>query len=658
MVAVMIKPLLCATSALALALSVNPAAAQPVSAESRAKPMAVPIVAQVPDARDVPYPGGPITLEIDASDTVRAAYRVTQTVPVAPGTSQLILQAPQWLPGHHAPRGTLDELVDLKFYADGKLLTWWRDPVEVFAFHITVPPGARAVVAKFITTSPLQPSEGRITMTPEMLNLQWDAMTLYPAGHYVRQIRFKPSVTFPAGWQVASALDGKVQVGGKVTWAEVDYEVLLDSPIFAGTNFKRFDLGQNVALDVVADKAEHLAITPEHLGAFKALVDEALLAYGSHHFDHYDLLLALTDRMGGIGLEHHRSSENSYEPKALVDWVALDWDRNVVAHEFSHSWDGKFRRSAKLWTPDYRQPMQDNLLWVYEGQNQFWGLVLAARSGVQSKDIVLGEFASYAGQFTQWPGREWRSVEDTTHDPVIAARRPKPFASLDRNEDYYTEGALVWLEADQVIRAGTRGAKGIDDFAKVFFGVRNGDWGEVTYEFGDVVAALNTVYPHDWAGFLNTRINTPGQPAPLAGIEAAGYKLVWKEEPNPYDKGRMAFGKGLGLFASLGINLDKDGKVASTRWDSPAFNAGVVNGAKILAVNGVAYDADALKAAITAAKGSGKAVELIVQRGDKVRTVSIDYHDGLRYPWLERSVPGNDPAPLDLLLAPRRAPAK
>ena len=640
--------------ALSLCLAA-PALAQ-TNAESRAKPMAVPLERRVPEPRDVPYAAGTINLDIDASDTERAAHRVTETIPVAPGTATLTLLYPQWIPGHHSPTGPLSQLVDIRFFADGLPLKWERDPVEVHAFHVTVPAGARAVVAKFIDTSPLQSSEGRITMTQEMLNLQWDAMSLYPAGHYVRQIRVKPTVTLPAGWQVASALDGKVQQGNRVSWAETDYEVLLDSPLFAGQHFRRVELGHDVALNIVADRPADLAAKPEHFAAYRALVEEALLAYGSRHFDHYDILLALTDRLGGIGLEHHRSSENSMEPRALVDWTALDWGRNVVPHELSHSWDGKFRRPARLWTPDYRQPMQGNLLWVYEGQNQFWGLVLAARSGVQSKDAVLGMWANYAGLYTQWPGRSWRSVEDTGHEPTIAQRRPKPFASLERNEDYYTEGALVWLEADQIIRAGTRGAKGLDDFAKLFFGVKDGDIGEVPYEFNDVVAALNTVYPYDWATFLNARINTPGQPAPLGGIEKSGYRLVWKEEPNPYDKGRS--GAALNLFHSLGVTLDKDGRVTATRWDSAAFNAGVVNGAKVLAVNGIAYDPAAMKAAITEAKAADKSVNLIIQRGEKVRLISIPYHDGLRFPWLERAVPDGTPAGLDLLLAPRRNTAR
>lgn len=647
----MLKVLRAAPLLLLLAL---PAAAEP---PARSAPQAVPIARTIPDAADTPYPGGAIALDIDATDVARAVWRVTETVPVNPGTRELTLQLPEWIPGHHAVGGTIDQLTALQFTVGGQPVRWRRDPVEVYAFHIELPAGATAVVAKFVVTSPLQEKEGRITMTPDMLNLQWDRMSLYPAGHYVRRIRMRPSVTLPAGWQAATALDGVRRDGDRLTWAEVDYETLVDSPLMAGRYFRRLDLGANVALDLFADKPDQLAISPENLTAYKALVTQARATFASRHFDHYDFLLALSDRLGGIGLEHHRSSENSQEPRSLVDWKEFDWDRNVIAHEFGHSWNGKFRRPDRLWTPDYRQPMVDNLLWVYEGQNQFWGLVLAARSGVQSKAVVLGQLASYAGLFTQWPGRVWRSVEDTTFDEIMNHRRPKPFASLARNEDYYTEGALVWLEADQIIRSGTGGRKGLDDFAKAFFGIRDGDWGEVPYGFDDVAATLNAVYAYDWASFLHARFDNAGLAPPLAGIEKAGYRLVWKPDPNPYDKGRLANAKAFSLFHSLGINLDRDGRVSACRWDSPAFNAGVVSGARIVAVNGQVYDPDTLREAVRAATSTKDPIRLIVQRGDRVDQVAIDYHDGLRYPWLEPAVPGKA-APLDALLAPRPPEAR
>jgi predicted metalloprotease with PDZ domain len=442
-----------------------------------------------------------------------------------------------------------------------------------------------------------------------------------------------------------------------VNWAEVAYDTLVDSPIFAGTHARKWDLGRGVTMDAVADKPALLDLAPANLAKFRAMVDEAVITFGSRHFDHYDFLLALTDKLGGIGLEHHRSSENTYEPEALIKWDAFDWSRNVIPHEFAHSWDGKFRRPAKLWTPDYRQPMQGNLLWVYEGQTQFWGLVLAARSGVQTRQTVLDTMATYLANYTYQAGRDWRSIDDTALDPVIAARRPKPYASMARNEDYYQEGALVWLDADQIIRAGTAGKRGLDDFARAFFGMRDGDWGELTYEFSDVVAGLNAVYPYDWTTFLDTRINRPGQPIPSAGIERGGYRLVWRDQPNSYDLGRSGDAKTVSFAYSLGLTVGRDGAVTSALWGSPAFNAGLVSGAKLIAVNGLAYDPDTLRDAITAAKGGSQPIQLLIQRGDRFMTVPVDYHGGLRYPWLERISPAGTPAGLDLLLSPRRTTA-
>jgi predicted metalloprotease with PDZ domain len=639
-------------------VAASPAQAQ-VQPVTNSLPMAVPVVRALPDPVDAPYPGT-IGVDIDATDLATGVYRVVETIPVAPGATQLALLLPEWIPGHHSRAGLPAELVGVHFSADGKDLAWHRDPVDVYAYIVDLPAGTQTVVAQLIHTSPLHQEPGdRVTMTREIVNLEWDRMTLYPAGHYVRQIRVKPSVTFPEGFTAFTALDGKAVTGDhntlRNTWNTTDYETLVDSPIFAGKHARRIPIGEGIAIDAVADREEFLAIKPENLETYRNLVKEADTAFGARHFDHYDFLLALTDRLSGVGLEHHRSNESTYVPKAWTDWAATDWDRNVVPHEYSHSWDGKFRRPAKLWTPDYRQPMIDNLLWVYEGQTQFWGLVLAARSGVQSKAMVLAELATYAGTFSATAGREWRSVEDTTADPIFASRRPKPYPSMSRGEDYYTEGALVWLEADQIIREGTAGARGIDDFAHAFYGMRNGDWGVLPYTRADVVAALNAIYPFDWSAFLKTRIESPGQPVPLGGIERGGYHLVWKEEPNPYDQGRMGESKTLGLGFSLGVTLDREGKVLSTLWGSPAFKAGIVPGVQIFAVNDLAYDADTIKAALTAAKvADSRPIALLVKRDGRFDTVTIAYHGGLRYPWLERDAAAKGPAGLDRLLAPHR----
>ncbi|MBT0667710.1 M61 family metallopeptidase [Novosphingobium profundi] len=611
---------------------------------SRTTPMAPALPAAMPAAQDVAYPGT-VALDIDASDVEHGVYRVKQVFPVAAGTKDLILMQPGWLPGNHSETGPYSLLANFHFFADGKEIPWVRDTVAVNAFHLALPEGTKAVTASFVHTSPLTGSEGRITMTREMLNLQWEKMSLYPAGYYTRRIPYKTTVKVPAGWSVYTSLDGQARQGDTLTWDVTDYERLVDAPIFAGKYAQRWELGHGVAMDVVADKPELLKIAPENMEHYRKLVNEALATFGARHFDHYDFLLALTDRMGGIGLEHHRSSENQYEPTAWTEWAKMDWDHNVIPHEFTHSWNGKYRRPADLWTPDYQQPMQNTLLWVYEGQTQFWGYVLAARSGVQTKQTVLDMFASAAAKYAEGtPGRSWRSVEDTTAAPQLARRRPLPYVSLTRSEDYYVEGALTWLEADQIIREGTKGKKGLDDFAKAFFGVRDGDWGELTYDFDEVVKTLNGIYPYDWATFLKTRIYGTNQPAPMNGIAKAGYKLVWKDEPNSYEKGIESYRGGLNLTYSLGVGLGKDGTVTSSLWDSVGFNAGLVNGCQIVAVNGTAYSTDTIKDAITAAKtgnaDAGKPIELLVKRGDRFETVKVDYHQGLRWPWLESTTPG------------------
>ena len=607
---------------------------------------------QIPAPVDAPWPGGPIALEIDASDIERRLYRVTQTFPLSPGTRRLTLLYPEWLPGNHAPRGPIASIAELSFTAGGRTLDWRRDPLDVYAFHIDVPEGVREVTARFVHTSPLAKDEGRVTMTGEMLNLQWEKMTLYPAGHFVSRLAIRPSVTFPEGWTVATALPGAQQSGLRVSWAQTDYETLVDSPIFAGAHARRWDLGNSVKLNAVADSPALLQLTEQNRDELAALSREAEAIFGAPPYEQYDFLVALSDRIGGIGLEHLASSENQLEPMNFARWDEFDWDRNVLAHELVHAWNGKYRRPARLWTPDYRTPMQDDLLWVYEGQTQFWGWVLSARAGTQDKETVLAMIADRAGYYSDLPGRGWRSVADTTLDPIVGARRPKPYTSLHRGEDYYNEGALIWLEADQIIRRETGGSKGLDDFARAFFS-HAGDGRIRRYERADVIAALNGVHPYDWDAFFAQRIDGSGQDAPLAGIEMAGYKLVWHDTPNTYTKARMDHAKQLNLNHSLGVVMGADGAVSSVRWGSPAFEQGVVTGTTIVAVDGYAYSAERLQRAITRAGSDRKPIELILRKGDAFSTVRIPYSGGLRWPWLEPIVPGRE-AGLDRLLAARR----
>ncbi len=620
-----------------LALAAAPALAQPYDGP---QPTALPPPIIAP--RDIPYPGV-LKLEVDATDVTRKVFRVRQTIPIAKSGPMTLLY-PQWVPGGHTPRNQLDKMAGLVIRANGKVVPWTRDPVHVFAFHVSPPAGASALDIEFQFLSPLATEPGRavrVIMTQEMLNTQWLNLALYPAGYFARQIPVEASIRLPTGWQYGTALEIASTTDGLVRFKRTDLETLMDSPIFAGRYFKRIDLDTSgkspVRLNIVADRPELLAATPEQIEHHREMLRQADRLYGARHFDRYEFLLALTDRMAGIGLEHHRSSENGTDPEYFTEWAANASARTLLPHEYSHSWNGKFRRPADLWTPNYNVPMRDNLLWMYEGQDTYWGVVLAGRAGLLTPQQSLDALAMTAATYAQGrPARSWRSVEDSTHDPIIAMRNPIPWANWQRREDYYTEGQLVWLDVDTLIRERTQGRKSLDDFARAFFGMRDGSWTVLPYTFEDIVTALNGVTPYDWAKFLDTRLRQVAPFPPLDGLTRGGHRLVFTDEPTDYWKSTETNAKVINLTYSLGLVLRRDGGVSDVLWDSPAFKAGLTSSATILAVNGIAFDPGLLKEAITAAKTSNSPIELITKDGVNYGVVRIDYHDGLRYPRLER----------------------
>ena len=608
--------------------------------------------APTPAPQDIAFPGV-LKLEVDATDTERRIFGVRETIPVAKAGPTTLL-FPAWIPGAHAPRGQLEKVAGLVIRAGGKVIPWMRDPVDVFAFHVDVPQGVSALDIEFEYTSPTATDQGRVVMTPEMLNLQWFSVALYPAGYFARRIRIDASVRLPDGWKFGTALEVASTAGGLTRFKQVPFETLIDSPMFAGRYFRQIDLDPTgpapVRMDIVADRPELLDATPDQIARHRELVQQAYKLFGSHHYDHYDFLVAFTDRMGGIGTEHHRSSEDGTIPGYFTDWATTPASRDLLPHEYTHSWNGKFRRPADLWTPNYNVPMRGSLLWVYEGQTQYWGFVLSGRSGLLSRQEALDALAATAALYENRVGRRWRPVEDTTNDPIIASRRPAPWTSWQRSEDYYSEGQLVWLDADTLIRERSGGKRSLDDFAGAFFGIQDGSWTPAPYTFDDVVAVLNKVEPYDWASFLHARIDEVAVKPPLDGLARGGWKLVYTEKPTDYFKSAEARRRSVDLTYSIGVTLNRDGEFTGVQWDGPAFKAGLTVGGKLLAVNGIAYDADRLKEAITAAK-TGAPLDLIVKNGDHFRTVRLDYRGGLRYPRLER-IPGATDR-LSAIYAPR-----
>ncbi|NYF22743.1 putative metalloprotease with PDZ domain [Xanthomonas sp. JAI131] len=592
--------------------------------------------AQTAPPQDVPF-AGTLKIDVDATDLAHRIFRVRTTMPAVPGPMTLLY--PQWIPGNHSPTGPIDKLAGLVIKANGQVLPWKRDQFDVYAFKVEVPQGASEIVAEFQFLSSQGDGQGRVMMTPELLNLQWNTTALYPAGYYARNIKAQASVTLPPGWSYATALETATRVGDTVTFKPIDFDDLVDSPMFAGKYYKRIALDAGgkapVYLNVFADEAKSLEARPEQIKAHAALVQQMDKLYGARHFDHYEFLLALTEKLGGIGLEHHRSSENSGPLNYFTEWDK-SWDRrDLLAHEFNHSWNGKYRRGADLATPNFNVPMGDSLLWLYEGQTQFWGEVLSARSGLWTQSQARDMLADVAATYQRGrPGLAWRALQDTTNDPTMSMRRPRAYRSYQMSEDYYSGGQMLWLETDAKLRELSGNKRSIDDFAKAFFGMHDGAWDVNPYTFEDIVATLDGVAKYDWATFLRSRVD--GHGSLVGGIEASGWKLVYTDQPNEAIKTYEATKKGVGLTYSLGLSLDEKGSVQDVLWDGPAFDAGIIAGNSVVAVNGREFSADTIKEAITAAKGGTAPIELLVKRGNRYDTLRIAYHGGLQYPHLER----------------------
>ena len=628
------------------------AAAGAGAAESPLAPPAVAAgLAAAPEDR--PFPGQ-MRIAVDETDVDRRIVHVHETITAL--NADTVLRYPKWLPGRHGPDGPIDRVAGLKLSVNGAPVAWQRDPLDVYAFHVAVPAGAPALEVDFDYLSPTSPKVGTPEMSHDLSIVEWTSVVLYPAGYFARQIPVVASLALPTGWTFASALEVESDARAPVTFKPVSLETLLDSPVYAGRHAARLDLDPGarvpVQLDLFADRPESLTVPPAALAAHRALIKQAYKLFASHHYAHYDFLLSLGDSVEQLGREHHQSSENGQDAGYFTDWDKTPAGRDLLAHELVHSWNGKFRRPKDLWVPSYEVPMQNSLLWVYEGQTQYWGKVLTARSGMWTRQQALEDLARTAASYDAQPNRRWRALQDTTNDEIINPRRPMSWRSWQGFEDYYEQGQLIWLDVDTLLRERSGGRHSLDDFARAFFGVEDGRIEPLTYRFEDVVEALNAVEPYDWASLLRRHLDAVDGPAPLDGLRRGGYQLVYTDVPGEYLNALDAQRKLATFTYSLGLALrDRDGVIATVQWDSPAFKAGLTEGTQVLAVNGRAYSAELLKDAIKAARGSTAPIELIVRTGDRFGVVAIDYHEGLRYPHLKRD-PAL-PARLDEILAPR-----
>lgn len=582
------------------------------------------------------YPGT-ITVHVDATNLSQKIFRVHQRMPVQAGSLRLLY--PQWIPGHHSPSASVTQLAGLQISANGTALAWQRDPLDMFAFQLEIPAGVSSIELDYQYLSPLDSSQGRITATHDIVGVQWIALLLYPDRYLVSGISVQASLRLPQGWQYASALNGTMQADGVLNFPLTSLATLMDSPLFAGKYFQRHELAPGAAvpvgLNTVADQPDALALGAEQLTAHRQLMQQAYKLFGSGHFERYEFLLALSDEFSAIGLEHLQSSENGVRLSYFSDWDNAWGDRDLLPHELVHSWNGKFRRPAGLRVPNYNTPVQNQLLWLYEGQTQYWAEVLAARSGLKSRQQALDSLAGAMADLDAQDGRRWRSLQDTTYNPIMSTGQVA-WPGWQRTEDYYTEGQLLWLEVDARLRQLSNEQTSLDDFARRFFAAQPDGRPQPDYRFEDIVAALNTLASYDWAGLLQQRLSEHVAQSPRSGLRLAGWQLVFNDQPNLVSK-MQEHEKGLlDLSHSLGITLGKGGRVEKVRWEGLAFKKGLVPGAVLLAVDGRAYQPALLKQAISAATTSRQTIDLIFKKDDRYQLLSFDYHDGLKYPHLQR----------------------
>jgi predicted metalloprotease with PDZ domain len=655
-----------------LALAALPAPAGPAAGNAAA-------------AAETPV-GGTITLALDATEAQHRILRTRQTIPARPGA--LTLAYPKWIPGEHGPSGPVVEIVGMTFTAAGRPLAWRRDPADMFLIHLEVPPGAAAVEADLDVVTPVA-ADGfgaGPSASARLLMLEWNQVLLYPAGPKGDDIRIAPEIRLPEGWRYGTALrtlsgpakggDAPAPAAGGVAGAEtasgaagaeagagatvrfkpVSLTTLVDSPLLAGAYFRTVALSPQgdprpAFLHIAADSDAALQAKPEVLDAYRRLVAEAVALFGARHYDEYHFLLALSDHVAWFGLEHHESSDNRIPERGLVDDDKRVLHADLLAHEMVHSWNAKYRRPAGLLTPDYRQPIDSRMLWIYEGLTNYLGVVLAARSGLLTADETRDSLAWVAATYSRRPGRAWRPLEDTGTAAQILYYAPAGWESLRRGVDFYDEGTLVWLEADALIRAKTGGRKSLDDFCRLFHGGADGPPEVKPYTEEDVHAALGKVAANDWRGFFAERVLAINPTPPLAGLDASGWMLGFSDAKTPRLESRQEVDDLTDARFSLGMLLDKTGLVVDALGDTSAARAGLAPGMTIVAVNGRRFSRTVLEDAVRAGAPS---IDLLAENGEFFRTHRVEYSAGLRFPRLERREGASDM--LGAILAPRTAP--
>jgi len=581
----------------------------------------------------------PIAIRVDASEAPNHLLHAHLTIPASPGP--LALFYPKWIPGEHGPTGPIGGLTGLRFTANGSPVAWHRDPVEMYEFHVDVPAGAAAldVDLDYLIPPPGTNFTAGASASPRLAVLSWNTVLLYPQTPNSDAIQYEPALRIPAGWKYATALE-TVSAGAEIRFEAASLTTLVDSPVQMGVNLKNVTVPNSTpyrhTINLASENSFALETPSDFATRYGRLVDEASALFGATHYRHYDWLFTLSNQVEHFGLEHHESSDDRTNESAITDEESRKWVSTLLAHEFVHSWNGKYRRPAGLATPSYEKPMTGELLWVYEGLTNYLGELLPYRSGLLSAEEYRDQIAADAGQMAEHVGRTWRPLIDTAVAAQVLYGSGGAGTAWRRSTDFYPEGSLIWLDVDMTIRSLTGGKRSLDDFCRAFYGGSSGHAELRPYTFDDLVSALSSVAANDWRSFLNQRLTSISATPPVGGIENAGWRLTYSTQPNLAIQHFEHANKTINLNDSLGFTSRENGGIGDVIPNSPAARAGIVSGSRIIAVNGRRYSSDALRDVVKASTTSTTPIELIVESGEFYTTVRIPYTGGIRYPHLER----------------------
>lgn len=583
---------------------------------------------------------GPTKLFVDATQAPEKILHARLEIPVSGGEIKLVY--PKWIPGEHGPTGPITDLTGIEFFVNGQRVTWRRDLDEMYMFHLMVPAGTRSLEAHLDLVLPAPPSgfSSGASATARLDVVSWNQLVLYEAGRKSDDVQFAASLKLPEGWRYGTALPVENEADGQVNFKTVSLTELVDSPVITGRHFRRIPLTPEGPIqhfiDMVADSDAALQMSPEVADEYKNLVAETGALFGARHYRDYHFLLTLSDHVAHFGLEHHESSDDRVDERTMIDDDSRVLAASLMPHEMTHSWNGKYRRPKGLATPNYQDPMEGDLLWVYEGLTQYLGEILTARSSLWTKDQFLDNAAETAAALDHTPGRSWRPLQDTADAAQLLYGAEPEFENWRRGVDYYPEGFLIWLDADTVIRQQTNGQKSLNDFCRLFHGGQNTPPMVKPYVFDDIVNVLNQVVPYDWRKFLRERLDTYGPGAPLGGITNGGWKLVYDENASELTRNMERTRHMVDARFSLGLNLDDRGGIHDVIMNSVAWKAGIAPGMELVAVNGRKFTPDILREALKAGKDKGSNIELLVTNGDFYKTYTLNYHDGEKYAHLVR----------------------